>query len=113
MALVESFIVQCRSLRWRTATQKPSVVRTSVMANQLADRCPNCDLILLSGAIFDASAKSDEFGPILGLSRDVNPDDARAGYVGISSLWLGDDPNSRHLYRCPRCQTDCLSASDV
>ena len=82
------------------------------MGNQLADRCPNCDLILLSGAIFDAAAKSDEHGPILGISSDANPDDARAGYVGMSSLWMGDDPDARDLYRCPRCKTDCLHDSD-
>ena len=82
------------------------------MANQLADKCPNCGLILLSGVIFDATAKSDECGAILGLARNVNPDDARAGYVGISSLLLGDDPNSRDLYRCPHCQTDCLFESN-
>ena len=82
------------------------------MGNQLADRCPNCDLVLLSGAIFDAAAKSEEYGEILGLSADLDPKNARAGYVGLNSMWLGDDPNSRHLYRCPRCQTDCLFESE-
>ena len=72
------------------------------MTNQLAERCPKCDLILLSGVIFDAAAKSDQYGEVLGISRDANPDDARAGYVGLSSNWLGDDPESRKLYRhCP------------
>lgn len=80
------------------------------MANQLVSPCPNCGLILLCGAIFDAAEKSEQYGPILGLDRDTDPADARAGYVGLGSLWLGDDPKSRDLYRCPRCQTDCLTA---
>ncbi len=79
------------------------------MPNQLAEKCPNCGLILLCGAIFDAAEKAEEFGPILGLNRDANSQEAKAGYVGMSSLWLGDDSAARYLYRCPRCQTDCLS----
>jgi len=85
------------------------VVRTIRMPNQLADKCPKCGLIILAGAIFDAADKEEEFGPILGLDRNANPQEAKAGYVGMSSLWQGDDPAARHLYRCPRCQTDCLS----
>jgi hypothetical protein len=67
---------------------------------------------MLCGAIFDAGDKSEQYGSILGLHRDANPEDALAGYVGISSVWMGDDPNSRHLYQCPRCQHDCLTEVD-
>ena len=55
------------------------------MVNQLADRCPNCDLILLSGAIFDASAKSDELGPT---------DDAA---VKIRVIWLRNGSDAHWL----------------
>jgi hypothetical protein len=78
------------------------------MVPKLPDKCPNCGLILLAGAILDAAAKVDEFGPILGLSCDVEPSQARAGYVGMSSLWLADVPEARHLYLCPRCKIDLL-----
>ena len=88
------------------------VVRTSAMANQLVSPCPNCGLILLCGAIFDASEKSDQYGPIIGLHRDAVNADALAGYVGLSSRWDGDNPDCRHLYQCPRCQTDCLTPVD-
>jgi hypothetical protein len=76
------------------------------MALRLPDKCPQCGLILLAGAITDAAAKADELGPILGLSPDAKPAEARAGYVGLSSLWLADNPEARCLYFCPRCQTD-------
>ena len=62
------------------------------MANTLLNNCPKCGLILLAGAIFDAAERADEFGPILGLNRDANPEEALAGYVGMSSLWMGDGP---------------------
>jgi hypothetical protein len=75
---------------------------------ELPDKCPHCGLILLAGAIMDAEAKSDKFGPILGLSRDAKPEEAKAGYVGMSSLWLADVPEARFLYLCPRCKTDPL-----
>jgi hypothetical protein len=78
------------------------------MATHLCEKCPSCGLILLCGAIFDAAARADEFGPILGLSREAKPEEARAGYVAISSLWLGDCLDARDLYRCPRCKADCL-----
>jgi hypothetical protein len=78
------------------------------MALQLPDKCPNCGLILLAGAIIDAAARAEEFGPILGLSRDAKPAEAKAGYVGMSSLWLGDVPKTRFLYLCRRCKTDPL-----
>lgn len=78
------------------------------MPTQLRGKCPSCGLTLLCGAIFDAAARADEFGPILGLSQEAKPDEAKAGYVGISSLWLGDRPEARDLYRCPRCKADCL-----
>lgn len=78
------------------------------MATDLRDTCPGCGLILLCGSIFDALDRGKEFGPILGLDRAAVPEEARAGYVGISSLWMGDDPKARFLYRCPRCGVDCL-----
>jgi hypothetical protein len=78
------------------------------MALELAEKCPHCGLILLAGAILDAAAKADEYGPILGLSRDAKPEEAKAGYVGMSSLWQADDPAARFLYLCPRCKTDPL-----
>jgi hypothetical protein len=78
------------------------------MATQLREKCPSCGLILLCGAIFDAAARSDEFGPILGLNREAKPEEAKAGYVGISSLWLGDRREARDLHHCPRCNADCL-----
>src|SRR5436190_12951945 len=67
-------------------------------------KCPNCGLILLSAAIFDAIAMKAEYGPIIGLHKEVNKETATAGYVGISSLWMHD--NAPELYRCPRCQAD-------
>jgi hypothetical protein len=78
------------------------------MTLQLRSKCPHCGLILLAGAIFDAAAKTDEYGPILGLSADATPAEAKAGYVGLSSLWLADVPEARYLYLCPRCKTDPL-----
>jgi hypothetical protein len=78
------------------------------MATQLPEKCPNCGLVLLCGAIFDAAAQADQFGPILGLNPKVKPEEAKAGYVGVNSLWLGDRPEARDLYRCPRCRADCL-----
>jgi hypothetical protein len=78
------------------------------VTTKLLESCPVCGLLLLSGAIFDAAARADEIGPILGLHREARPDEARAGYVGISSLRLGDAPEARDFYRCPRCKADCL-----
>jgi hypothetical protein len=78
------------------------------MTTRLCEKCPSCGLILLCGAILDAAAKADELGPILGLNREAKPEDAKAGYVGISSLWLGDRPDARDLYRFPRCKAVCL-----
>lgn len=78
------------------------------MALQLPNKCPRCGLILLAGAILDAAARADEFGPIIGLDRDAKPADAEAGYVGMGSLWLADFPEARYLYLCPRCGTDPL-----
>ena len=73
---------------------------------QLSDRCPKCGLILLAGAILDVAVRADELGPILGLNRDAKPSEAKAGYVGMSSLRLADVPDARYLYLCPRCKTD-------
>ena len=82
------------------------------MPNSLLERCPNCDLVLLSGAIFDACDKKETYGPILGLHSVAEPENATAGYVGMGSIWLGDEPRARYLYRCPRCKTDCLVVVD-
>ena len=81
------------------------------MTDRVVDRCPNCDLVIRWGNILEASEDREQHGPILGLSDDVDPDTARAGYVGLGSLWLGGDPSFRDLYRCPRCRTNCLIES--
>jgi hypothetical protein len=81
------------------------------MASELPEKCPDCGLFILYGAIFDAAARADEFGPILGLSPGVNPEVAQAGYVGMSSLWLGDVPEAQWMYRCPRCKRDLLQVA--
>ena len=60
--------------------------------------------MLLKGAIFDAAAKAEEYGPILGLNKAANKETARAGYVGLSSAWLYD--LAPQLYRCPKCGVD-------
>ena len=70
---------------------------------EIPRNCPSCGLVLLYGAIFDACAERERFGPILGLHKDANPLDAKAGYIGISSLWLYDQ--APDLYRCARCKT--------
>jgi hypothetical protein len=78
------------------------------MAMVLPDKCPHCGLILLAGALMDAAAKADEFGPILGISLDANSAEAKAGYVGLGSVWLANVPEARVLYLCPRCKADPL-----
>lgn len=78
------------------------------MSLRIANPCPSCGLVLLHGAIFDAMREEEQYGPILGLHREANRETARAGYVGISSLWLADRPEGRALYRCPRCAADPL-----
>lgn len=67
-------------------------------------QCPNCGLVLLCGAIFDAYAQNAQYGPILGLSKEATKETAKAGYIGISSLFLPD--KFREFYRCPRCGAD-------
>ncbi|MCC9606900.1 hypothetical protein LOC68_15550 [Blastopirellula sp. JC732] len=75
--------------------------------SEFPERCPSCGLVLLSGAIFDAAAKENELGPILGIHDDVDPEQAKAGYVGIGSVWCYDQ--SPELYSCPRCKVDPMS----
>jgi hypothetical protein len=57
------------------------------MPFDVPDRCPVCGLILPRGHIFDAFDKAEEYGPILGLHPEARNETARAGYVGISSLY--------------------------
>lgn len=61
--------------------------------------CPSCGLVLLHGYIFDAWDEKQRFGPILGLDKDADPETAKAGYIGISSMWTYDV--APDLYRCP------------
>lgn len=63
-----------------------------------------CGLILLRGAIFDAAGMESEYGPILGLHQNVDKETAKAGYVGMSSIWIYDVAPG--TYRCPRCGFD-------
>jgi hypothetical protein len=74
------------------------------MALRIENPCPGCGLILLYGCLFDAMDRAQEYGPILGLHRDARPETAKAGCIGISSLWMAEI--CRELYRCPRCKTD-------
>lgn len=74
---------------------------------ELPRQCPYCGLVLLSGAIFDAAKREAEFGPILGINKNVDPADAQAGYIGIGSLRL--EKLAPELYTCPRCKADPLS----
>lgn len=79
------------------------------MALEVADRCPGCGIAILRGAIFDAVSQVETYGPILGLSRDADVAAARAGYVGLGSMF--DPVGFRPLYRCPRCGTDTIIES--
>lgn len=74
---------------------------------ELPRQCPYCGLVLLSGAIFDAAEREEEFGPILGINKNVIPEEAQAGYIGIGSLRL--EKLAPELYTCPRCKADPLS----
>lgn len=76
---------------------------------EVPDFCPNCGLVLLSGAIFDAAAEQARYGPILGLSDQAKPETAKAGYIGISSLWIYE--TSPEFYRCPRCGIDPIATA--
>ena len=67
----------------------------------LHDKCPECGLIVLAFYIFDAAAKKDEYGPILGIHSDASPETAKAGYVGLSSA--DQTETYSDWYRCPRC----------
>ena len=80
-----------------------------VDSSEFPDQCPACGLILLSGAIFDAAALEKEYGPILGLHKNVDPESALAGYVGLSSMWSYD--LSPEFYRCPRCKKDPMTGT--
>ena len=77
------------------------------MALAVADYGPNCGLVLLRGAIFDAVKQQEKYGPMLGLSKDIDP--SVAGYVGLGSLFAPE--LSRDLYRCPRCPADTIIES--
>ncbi|QDU07537.1 hypothetical protein [Gimesia aquarii] len=71
---------------------------------ELSRQCPCCGLVLLLGTIFDAAAKEEEFGPILGIKKNVDPANAKAGYIGIGSLRL--ENHAPEFYSCPRCKAD-------
>jgi len=79
----------------------------------LPAKCPSCGLVILKGNIFDAGEKEVIYGPILGLSRDIRPEDAKAGFVGMGSLNMDDVPDARFLYVCPRCKTDLLPPINI
>ncbi|QDT90533.1 hypothetical protein Pan161_21860 [Gimesia algae] len=80
-----------------------------VDSSRFPDQCPTCGLVLLSGAIFDVAAQEKEYGPILGLHKNVDQETALAGYVGLSSFWSYD--LSPELYRCPRCKKDPITGT--
>jgi hypothetical protein len=80
------------------------------MPLELPEKCPACGLILLAGAILDAAAQKSSYGPILGLHPEATAETAKAGYVGLSSLWAPEQ--LRALYRCPRCSADPLIERD-
>src|SRR4051794_5666881 len=78
------------------------------MALRVSETCPGCGLILVCGSL-PAAQLEDRYGPILGVHPEARPETARAGYVGISSLWTPETwPETRIFYRCPRCRTDPL-----
>lgn len=70
----------------------------------IPDECPSCGLVLLFGAILDAAGEKEKYGPILGIDKDAQPATAKAGYVGIGSIWMYD--KAPELYRCPRYHND-------
>jgi hypothetical protein len=74
------------------------------MSLDVLNKCPRCGLVLLHGAILDAAAEVEQYGPILRLDRNARTESAKAGYIGISSLF--DPVNLRESYRCPRCGAD-------
>jgi hypothetical protein len=78
------------------------------MKERIPRQCPGCGLYLLYGHIFDACDKREEFGPILGIDENAEPKTAKAGYVGIGSMWLYDQ--APDLYLCPRCHIDPIAA---
>ncbi len=71
---------------------------------EVPERCPNCDLILLEGHIFDAARRADDLGPIFGITRDVSIDECRAAYVGLDGGMKY--PHMVEMYLCPKCGTD-------
>lgn len=75
--------------------------------NEVPEKCPACDLVLLYGHIFDACSQKERYGPILGIHEDAESNTAKAGYLGISSMWLYDV--SPGLYQCPRCGVDPIA----
>jgi uncharacterized protein with PIN domain len=108
-----------RAIREQIEAEKPEInarIRANLerrgdldMTKELLDRCPACGLVVLSGAIFDAVQQAETYGPILGIHKEARSDTALAGYVGISSLWMGDV--APDLYRCPRCRTELIVSS--
>jgi hypothetical protein len=77
------------------------------MSLTVADRCPNCGLILLWGALLEAAEETAKYGPILGISPDADKSNAVAGYVGLGSLFVPQW--CREIYQCPRCRTDTIT----
>ncbi len=72
------------------------------MNERVLHKCPKCALVLLCGAILDAVKQESIYGPIIGLHKEADPKTAKAGYMGISSLYTPD------LYKCPRCGTNAV-----
>ncbi|HET6880152.1 MAG TPA: hypothetical protein VFI31_08355 [Pirellulales bacterium] len=77
---------------------------------EIPESCPNCDLALLCGAILDAAQKIEQYGPILGLHKGARPETAKAGYIGLGSLWMYK-PGDK-FYQCPRCGVDPIAVAD-
>jgi hypothetical protein len=76
------------------------------MALDVVERCPGCDLVILWGCLLNAAEEVAVYGPILGISDDVDKATAKAGYIGLGSLFVPEV--MRELYRCPRCKADVL-----
>ena len=48
-------------------------------------------------------------GKVLGIDSDADPRTAKAGYIGLCSMWVYD--RAPELYRCPRCGNDPIATS--
>lgn len=79
-------------------------MKGDTMPLEVLNKCPSCGLILIHGCISGAFDLEEQYGPILGLHREATKEAAKAGYVGISSLF--NPERWRIFYRCPRCGTD-------